>query len=173
MYEVTLGTRPLLIIAAHEFPHTRRGTIKPSDINTGQFALELTEIHSCYSILSTSQQPDPNWYQNSQFRKKVFSIVLEHGIKLVLDIHGRQLSSEDIVQWYPNSTCDALYTKILQGKTIKKFLKNEQLTICEELDDFGIPAIEIEIRRDAREPQSIAWNSVMQDFATLIKQVRL
>jgi hypothetical protein len=151
-WQLIEGKLPILLVASHNFPHYRKGELIPRDLWTGNIVRKLCDKYNCYGIVSTRIIKDPNWYKNSSFRKEVKKIIETRKIKVVLDLHGRKLSNFNLVEFFPNELFIKVYGELLKQRIIKKFSKNEQVTLCEDLDDEGIAGVEIEIREDGRVP---------------------
>lgn len=143
-WQEIVGTNPILLVAAHNFPQGRNGLIKPSDLNTGTVARNFAEKYNLFALISTRKQIDPNWYPSSNFREKVKEIIKNNNIKLVIDIHGKSLSSPLLVEFIANKSFQNKYSF-----STRDFINSSQLNLVEELD-LITPAVEIEIREDGR-----------------------
>ena len=87
---------------------------------------------------------DPNWYFDSPFREKIRNIISEKKIKLVIDIHGKNLAARELVELKGNKKFkEKYYIKV------NEFINNNQETLAEELDDL-VPVLQLEIREDGR-----------------------
>lgn len=149
-YKIIQGTNKILLSAPHNFPQIRKGFYKPRDINTGFLVQSLSTKNDCFGIYTTDIQDDPNWHKDSIYRKKLFKLVQDNEIQLVMDIHGKKNSTTEKFTFYPNKAFLKKHPKLLSTVTVKNFIDDDQLTICEDLDNIGVPAIEVEIIQDYR-----------------------
>lgn len=140
------GDKNILIVAGHNFSHGRQGKIKIADLGTGCITRKICEKFGFFGIISTREQLDPNWYINSPFREKIREIIKEKNIDLVIDVHGKSLGSQNLVELIGNKKFKEKY-KV----KVEDFKENGQLTLAEEYDE-KIPILEIEIREDGRVP---------------------
>ena len=143
-FQIIEGKNPILIIAGHNFNHGRDGKIKLADLGTGDIVRNLCQKYNFYGLVSTRNQLDPNWYANSSFRQKVKEIIKNKNIILVVDVHGKSLSSQNLIELKGN-----LKFKEKCSITVNNFINNNQQTLAEELDSV-IPVLQIEIREDGR-----------------------
>jgi hypothetical protein len=159
-WKIREGKIPVLFVAQHAFPQKREGVLKPEDLMTGSIAEMLAQKLDAFSIITTQVQDDPNWYENSLFRQKVFELVKANNIKLVIDLHGRKNDSENERELFLNKTLKEKY-KIDFGDEwrLMEFKNNEQLTLSEDLDKEDIPSCELELRLDVRQ-NILAGNDV-------------
>jgi hypothetical protein len=83
------GTRPVLISAPHGALHWRHGGWKGEDEYTAALAHVLagqTGAHALYTIRRI--RPDPNFEDDSDYKRALARLLREHHILLVLDLHG-------------------------------------------------------------------------------------
>jgi hypothetical protein len=83
------GSRPVLISAPHGARHWRYGGWKGEDEYTAALAhLLATEsgAHALYTVRRI--QPDPNFEDESDYKRTLARLMWEHDIELVLDLHG-------------------------------------------------------------------------------------
>ena len=138
------GRKPIFIVAGHNFGQGRNGEIKMADLGTGDIARNLCDKYGFWGIVSTKMQMDPNWYFDSPFREKIRNIISEKKIKLVIDIHGKNLAARELVELKGNKKFkEKYYIKV------NEFINNNQETLAEELDDL-VPVLQLEIREDGR-----------------------
>lgn len=145
-YQFIIGSRPILVIAAHNFRQGREGSMKAADMGTGDLARKICEKYKFYGLVSTRTQLDPNWYSSSNFREEVKEIIKMKDISLLIDLHGRSLAAKDLIELKANKIFKEKYS-LKTGS----FVDNKQLTLAEELDNTT-PVIQIEIREDGRVP---------------------
>lgn len=94
------GSIPTMVSAPHAVTHWRNGAIKASEDYTGSIALELARITGAHAVVSTRfDEADPNWdpLDHSAYKQALVAYVKEHGITLLLDIHGMVTASPDIL----------------------------------------------------------------------------
>jgi hypothetical protein len=85
----TPGRLPILISAPHGAAHLRDGHIKQEDEYTAALARLVAERTGAHALYSWAQSDDdPNWDRQSPYKDFLQSIVTEHDIQFVLDIHG-------------------------------------------------------------------------------------
>lgn len=143
-WQVVEGRKPIIVVAGHNFRQGREGRMKPADMGTGRMAREICEKYGFWGIVSTRDQLDPNWYVDSPFRKKVKQMIVNLGIKLVIDIHGSKLGSEELLELKGNKRFRKKY-----GIEVEDFRQNNQTTLAEEMEEV-VAALQIEIREDGR-----------------------
>ncbi len=88
-FDIRPGTRPVLISAPHGACHWRQGWWKGQDGFTAALAhllAEQTGAHALYTVRRIS--PDPNFEDDSDYKRALAEIVARHDIGLVLDLHG-------------------------------------------------------------------------------------
>ena len=145
-FQIIEGKKNILVVAGHNFEHGRQGKIKFAEWGTGDIARNLCDKFGLFGIISTKEQLDPNWYTDSPFREEVRKLILKNNIKLIVDVHGSGMQNEELVFWRGNKKFKEVY-KI----EARNFLKNEQITLAEELDE-KVAVLEVEIREDGRIP---------------------
>ena len=143
-YQIIEGQINILVVASHNFDHGRDGKIKLADLGTGDLVRKLCQKYNFWGIVSTRNQLDPNWYIYSSFRQKVKEIIKNNDILLVIDIHGKSLSSPCLVELKGNNKFKERYSI-----NVNDFVNNQQQTLAEELDKI-VPVLQIEIREDGR-----------------------
>lgn len=83
------GTRPVLISAPHGACHWRENYWKPQDGFTSALAhllAGLTNAHTLYTIRRI--RPDPNYEDDSDYKRTLARLLRQHAIRLVIDLHG-------------------------------------------------------------------------------------
>jgi hypothetical protein len=145
-YQLIEGTKAILVVAAHNFRQGREGIIKGADLGTGEIVRKICKKFNIYGLVSTREQMDPNWYPHSNFREEVKEIIKTKKIELVIDIHGRILSSPNLVEIVANKIFQEKYKIITRD-----FVNSSQENLVEEMEGV-IPAVEVEIREDGRVP---------------------
>ena len=99
-FEIVTGAIPVMVSAPHAITHWREGRIKPSDDYTGSIALALADLTGAHAIVATHfSHADPNWdaFENSDYKQALARYIREHGIGLLLDIHGMVAASPNLV----------------------------------------------------------------------------
>lgn len=142
------GVTKVLLVASHNYPHVRGASLKLADVGTGEVVESLCKKFGCWGLISTKIQSDPNWYVDSPFREMAKEIIDTRQIEIVLDIHGRNLDCENLIEFFPNDSFGK--KKCFEGLVVKEFVDDEQLTLIEDLDNHGISGVEVEIRKDGR-----------------------
>ncbi len=145
-FQIIEGKKNILVVAGHNFEHGRQGKIKFAEWGTGDIARNLCDKFGIIGLISTKEQMDPNWYVDSPFREEIRQLILKNKIKLVVDIHGSGMQNEELVYWRGNKRFKENY-----AIEVRDFLKNEQITLAEELDE-KVAVVEVEIREDGRIP---------------------
>ena len=83
------GARPVLISAPHGARHWRHEEWKGEDEYTSAMAhllATLTGAHALYTVRRI--RPDPNYDDDSDYKRTLARLLHEHDIELVLDLHG-------------------------------------------------------------------------------------
>ena len=171
-WKIVGGLNHVLIIASHNFPHIRKDKIKKRDTATGAVVENLCAETQSWGIISTSTQKDPNWYVYSPFRLKIKKLIYELDIKVIYDIHGRKINSPKLVEYLPNVPFSILFGNLLQKLPTKAFKKNSTLTFSEDLERMSVPALEIEIRKDARIIDSYEYKLAIDQIKDIINKAK-
>lgn len=143
-FQVIEGMKNVLVVAGHNFGQGRDGKIKLADLGTGEVARKICEKFGFLGIISTRDQLDPNWYINSPFREKIKEIIKDKKIFLVIDIHGKSLGSENLLELKGNKKFKEKY-----NIEVDSFVENKQETLAEELNTTTA-VLQMEIREDGR-----------------------
>jgi hypothetical protein len=171
-WRIIKGQRPVLLVASHNYPQIREGSIKPADIGTGDIVEKLCQNTKSWGIISQSVLYDPNWYEKSEFRIEVKELINKNNIGIVLDFHGKKDSSDAPVDFYPNSAFKQRFSACLIGLSTKSFKKNDQLTLSEDIDHLGVPGLEIEIDKKTRLAGTKLYNIIVNELETLIIKLK-
>jgi hypothetical protein len=84
-----VGSRPVLISAPHATRHTRNGNKKMEEEFTASFAHYLAKNTNSHALFNHWEIPeDPNWDQESNYKRELAQIVDDHQIEIVIDLHG-------------------------------------------------------------------------------------
>lgn len=143
-WQIIVGKIKVLVVAGHNFSQGREGKIKWADLGTGELVRKICDDFKFWGIISTREQMDPNWYVNSPFREKIREIVKKKNIGLIIDIHGKNLGAEKLVELKGNKKFKEKY-KI----KVNDFVENDQETLAEEMNNL-VPVLQMEIREDGR-----------------------
>ena len=88
-FEILPGDAKVLVVAGHATSHRREGSFKSQDGGTGGLAVMLNRLAGCPTIMNRYQSPiDPNYYDDSDFKRALKELIERHKPVLVLDIHG-------------------------------------------------------------------------------------
>jgi gamma-glutamylcyclotransferase (GGCT)/AIG2-like uncharacterized protein YtfP len=83
------GVAPILVTAPHACAHLRMNKLKSQETFTGSLAVIIHSITGAHALYThRASEIDPNFYDESQFKKEIARIVKQFGIRFVLDIHG-------------------------------------------------------------------------------------
>ena len=164
------GDAPILVTAPHATRHLRMNKQKQQEEYTGAISVilhSLTGAHALYTHWAS--KIDPNFYDDSPFKKKLTKIVRKFGIKYVLDLHGtRGQRAEDIYPGIGNNRefligNDSCLRKLKESANsnglvlggLNVFPASIQMTVTKFVaTKLGIPAIQIEINERLRDPKS-------------------
>lgn len=85
------GGIPIMISAPHAVNHFREGGVLNAEIYTGGIAKYLHEVTRCHMIyLARYSKVDPNYDEGREgsYKEVLKKYVQEHGIKVLVDLHG-------------------------------------------------------------------------------------
>jgi hypothetical protein len=83
------GSKAVLISAPHGALHWRNGGWKGEDEYTAALAYVLAEQTGAHALLTVRRiRPDPNFEDDSDYKRTLARLLKEHDIELVLDLHG-------------------------------------------------------------------------------------
>jgi hypothetical protein len=83
------GSRPVLISAPHGARHWRQDYWKWEEEYTASLANLLAEQTGAYALYTVRRiRPDPNYEDDSDYKRLLANVLQEHEIRLVLDLHG-------------------------------------------------------------------------------------
>lgn len=83
------GRRPVLISAPHGARHWRHDAWKGEDEYTAALAHVLAEHAGAHALYTVWQiQPDPNFEDDSDYKRTLGHLLRDNHIELVLDLHG-------------------------------------------------------------------------------------
>ena len=90
-FVIVPGTIPVMVSAPHAVGHFRNGRRKDSDKFTGAIAMYLHKITGCHIIYATgSAGVDANYdpLASNPYQNALIRYVKEHGIPVLIDLHG-------------------------------------------------------------------------------------
>ncbi len=183
-YRFFQGNIPILITAPHAVRHMRKKKIKPSDQFTGAIAVVLHNKTGAYCLATTKLYGgDPAVDKPCIFKEKIREIVIKHGIKFVIDIHGA--SSErpfdvDVGTMrgksfgekskFVEEIINCFHQNDIKKITFDNFPALKQFTITRfVVDEMNCPGIQLEINRKYRAHQNL--NAFAQLMASLTSVV--
>ena len=83
------GTRPVLISAPHGAYHWRQDYWKRPDGYTAALAHVLAEDTGAHALYTVRRiRPDPNFEDDSEYKRTLARLLRQRHIRLVLDLHG-------------------------------------------------------------------------------------
>lgn len=172
-FKVIPGKVPVLVSAPHVFAHKRpnvEGIVKQGELMTDVIVSDIARTVDCFAIMTTQPTDyDPNYHRvyDNDYKFELKSLVREHKIKYVIDVHG--LSDQhpyDLGIFFKRKfrksmelgykVADAVRAGKLKDASISlfNFSNNDQETISEFVcDTLKVPAVQIEIARYIREDE--------------------
>ncbi|MEQ9617616.1 MAG: gamma-glutamylcyclotransferase [Deltaproteobacteria bacterium] len=168
------GHIPVLVTSPHATAHVRMGKLKRQEFYTGALSVMLHSVTGCHALYTDRLSGvDPNYYDESPFKKRLAGIASNYDIGLIIDIHGT--GSERKSEIYPGvgrggefllgnnhflselEEAAALNNISLGGLDV--FPAVRQMTVTKfAATGLGIPAIQLEINRDLRQPERTPSN---------------
>lgn len=170
------GDIPVIVTAPHSSVHKRLGKLKRQEFYTAALSVMLHSLTGCH-VLYTGRlmELDPNYYDESPFKKRLSQIVGSNDIKCLVDLHGT--GSEKSFDVYPGVGLEKEFLlgqehylsgliKIANVSEISiggldVFPAVKQMTITKyAARKLKIPSIQLEINRKLREPQKNPGNFI-------------
>ena len=95
-YLVKKGTVPIILTAVHTMKQRKKdGTIKLNEPFTKAIAKYVSNKTDCsYLIKQRATKIDSNWEELDDFKLLLERFIHEHGVKLLIDIHGASSKRE-------------------------------------------------------------------------------
>ncbi len=163
------GDIPVLVTAPHATTHVRVKMIKSYELYTGALSVILHSLSGAHALYThRMSNVDPNYYDDSPFKERLKSLVNEHDIRFVIDIHGTGsgrpydifpgvgLDGEFLIgkDFYMTKLYEtAVRKKILVG-SLNIFPAAKQMTVAKfAATKLGVPAMQVEINRRLRLPE--------------------
>lgn len=95
-FEIKLGENKIMLSAPHAVKQIRDGRVKASEPKTKEIVLEVAKMtNSCCMYKTKCLDDDANYDAYSYYREKCSNIVIEKGIKVLLDIHGMSVKRQE------------------------------------------------------------------------------
>jgi hypothetical protein len=89
------GGRPVLISAPHGASHWRQGYWKSQDGYTAALAHVLAEHTGAHALYTVRRiRPDPNFEDDSDYKRTLALLLKENDVRLVIDLHGARCDHE-------------------------------------------------------------------------------
>jgi gamma-glutamylcyclotransferase (GGCT)/AIG2-like uncharacterized protein YtfP len=165
------GVVPILLTAPHACAHVRMNKLKSQEEFTGSLAVIIHSITGCHALYThRASEIDPNFYDESPFKRQIARIVKEFGIRFVLDIHGTSTAKTGDV--FPGIGIDrelllgneSLFDRLgecaerfgIRLGSSKIFPAARQMTVTKfAAEKLGIPGMQIEISKQLRTPDKL------------------
>lgn len=124
VYKISMGNIPILFTAPHTMEQVREdGSIKKGEPYTKAIALYLNKYMHTYSMIKLVDTGlDSNRDNHDDFKNKLLSLVDEHNIKLVIDLHGASINREFDVEFGTMNNLTADFSTINELK--EAFIEN-------------------------------------------------
>ena len=170
------GDIPVLVTSPHSSVHKRLGKLKRQEFYTAALSVMLHSLTGCH-VLYTNRlmESDPNYYDDSPFKKRFSQIVRSNDIKSLIDIHGTGSQKrfdiypgvgvkKEFLLGYENYLAD--FWKIANASKISiggldVFPAAKQMTVTKyAARKLKIPSIQLEINRKLREPEKNPGNFI-------------
>jgi len=126
------GRWPVLVSAPHGALHWRSNGWKGEDEYTAALAYELakqTDAHALYTVRRI--RPDPNFDDDSDYKRALAHLLQEHEIALVLDLHGARQGRDFGLELgtMGGYTCPDYQAIIIQHIEWQGFVRNHQRSL--------------------------------------------
>ncbi|MFZ1400379.1 MAG: hypothetical protein WAS33_25975 [Candidatus Promineifilaceae bacterium] len=83
------GQLPILISAPHATAHQRSNRLKKEEGFTGALAQLLAETTGAHALYTRYRSPDdPNWDRQNPYKEQIGELIVRHGLRFVVDLHG-------------------------------------------------------------------------------------
>jgi gamma-glutamylcyclotransferase (GGCT)/AIG2-like uncharacterized protein YtfP len=165
------GVVPILLTAPHACAHVRMNKVKSQEEFTGSLTVIIHSIIGSHALYThRASEIDPNFYDESPFKKQIVRIVNEFGIRFVLDIHGTSTAKTGDV--FPGVGIDkelllgneSLLDRLAECSerfgirlgSSKIFPASRQMTVTKfAAKKLGIPGMQLEISEQLRTPDKL------------------
>lgn len=162
------GDKPVLVTAPHATAHVRLGKFKRQEFFTGALAVILHSLTGCHVLYSSNlSEIDPNYYEESAFKKRLADIARRFDIRFLIDLHGTGTGRDSDI--YPGigrdkafllggeRYFDALqsaaepYSISIGGQDV--FPAAKQMTVTKfSARELRVPSMQLEIVSELRQP---------------------
>ena len=178
------GDIPIIVTAPHSSVHKRMGKLKRQEFYTAAISMMMYSLTGCHSLYTNRlMESDPNYYDESPFKTRLSEIVKNNDIKCLIDLHGTGPERESHI--YPGvgvnkeflAGNDNYLEELDKASTLNEitiggldvFPAAKQMTVTKfAAKKLGIPAIQLEINRQLREP-----NNNPEQFIKLIRLLKV
>lgn len=167
------GSTSVVLSAPHAVKHYRRDRSDPedADIYTGSLAIQLASLTKASALIyARTSKEDPNDDADGEYKRQLRDLVTQKQARFVLDFHG--LAEKRLMQIAVGTGGNR---ENLLGRTdlldiLRNTLENAGFEIAEDAPRFkasrpntissftrrvlGIPALQIEIHKDYRDPRN-------------------
>jgi gamma-glutamylcyclotransferase (GGCT)/AIG2-like uncharacterized protein YtfP len=170
------GSVPVLVTAPHATAHVRMGKLKRQEFYTGALAVLLHSVTGCHAFYTDRvSDPDPNYSDESPFKKKISDVAAGLGIEFLIDLHGTgSKRPEDI---FPGVGRNKEFLKGKHGYLAELeraaelnsvslgstdvFPAARQMTVTRfSAATLGIPSMQLEINQSLRQPDENPLNFI-------------
>jgi len=163
------GDIPILVTSPHSSVHRRMGKLKRQEFYTAALSVMLHSLTGCH-VLYTNRlmESDPNYYDESSFKKKLSQLVRSYDINCLVDLHGTGRErgfdiypgvgvKKEFLLGHENYLADfwqiAIASQISIGG-LDVFPAAKQMTVTKyAASKFNIPSMQLEVNRKLREPE--------------------
>lgn len=185
-FNIISGTSAILISAPHTQTHIRNEIEKPAEIYTYEIALTLSQKTNSFFIYKTEEDlDDPNFSDESPYRKELINLVERENIQYVLDIHGMKDCKFDIE--IGTNNLNNINNNLLLYDFLKKFFQKSKFKVSFDSkfkasyynnisvvtqSNCNVPAIQIEIANYIRINEA-KRNEVILELEKLINFLKV
>jgi hypothetical protein len=123
------GTRPVLFSAPHGACHWRNNQWKHQDGFTAALAHVLAEHTGAHALYTVRRiRPDPNYEDDSDYKRTLAELLRHQSIRLVLDLHGARFDREFAIALgtIDGQSCPDYEARVVQAFTEQEFGLNRQ-----------------------------------------------
>jgi gamma-glutamylcyclotransferase (GGCT)/AIG2-like uncharacterized protein YtfP len=162
------GNIPILVTAPHATAHVRLGKLKRQEFYTGALAVLLHSLTGCH-VLYTDRlsHADPNYTDDSPFKRKLSDIVGGHRFEFLIDLHGTGSGRPGDVFPGVGTEGEFLRTRrsalgeldisaVSNGISLGSpdvFPASRQMTVTRfAATKLGVPSMQLEINHSLRQP---------------------
>jgi hypothetical protein len=158
-FQVLPGDAKVLVVAGHATSHLRDGSYKSQDGGTGGLAVMLNRLAGCPTIINTYQSPvDPNYYDDSDFKRTLKDMIELHKPVLVIDIHGSSSGRPYDVDFgtvggtsllgrreYLERLAERLRREGMRNFSQDYFAASRKGTVTRFVSAMGVPCVQLEL----------------------------